>query len=139
MHTFLRSFNTFTHISSTLLLQNIAAVLKKYQSLLPVSTPACVFTLKFLVLIYVNDISSNISSTLRMFADNTKVYRELSNIAKDSEALQLDVDQLLSWHLNGNYALIPISAKSCVLPWCQKPKFDLNCVNLLISIYSVPD
>ena len=50
-----------------------------------------------LFLIYVNDISSNISSTLRMFADDTKVYRELSNIAKDSEALQVDVDQLLSW------------------------------------------
>ena len=32
-----------------------------------------------------------------MFADDTKVYRELSNVAKDSEALQLDVDQLLSW------------------------------------------
>ena len=46
----------------------------------------------------------------------TKVYRELSNIAKDSEALQLDVDQLLSWaDLNGNYVLIPISVKSYVL------------------------
>ena len=32
-----------------------------------------------------------------MFADNTKVYRELSNIARDSEALQFDVDQLVSW------------------------------------------
>ena len=32
-----------------------------------------------------------------MFADDTKVYRELSNIAKDSEALQFDVDQLVSW------------------------------------------
>ena len=32
-----------------------------------------------------------------MFADDTKVYRELSNIATDSEALQFDVDQLLSW------------------------------------------
>jgi len=42
-------------------------------------------------------ITSNISSTLRLFADDTKVYRELSNIARDSEALQLDVDQPLSW------------------------------------------
>lgn len=50
-----------------------------------------------LFLIYVNDISFNISSTLRMFADDTKVYRALSDIAKDSESLQLDVDQLLSW------------------------------------------
>ena len=47
-------------------------------------------------LIYVNDISSK----FRMFADDTKVYRELSNIGRDSEALQLDVDELLSkWQL----------------------------------------
>ena len=47
-------------------------------------------------LIYVNDISS----TFRMFADDTKVYRELSNIGRDTEALQLDVDELLSkWQL----------------------------------------
>ena len=32
-----------------------------------------------------------------MFADNPKIYRELSNIARDSEALQFDVDQLVSW------------------------------------------
>ena len=50
-----------------------------------------------LFLIYLNDISSHISSSFRMFADHTKVYRELSNIAKGSEALQFDVDQLVSW------------------------------------------
>ena len=32
-----------------------------------------------------------------MFADDTKVHRELSNITRDSEALQLEVDHLLSW------------------------------------------
>ena len=48
-------------------------------------------------LVYVNDISSNISSTLRIFADDTDVNRELSNLARDSEAPQFDVDQLLSW------------------------------------------
>ena len=45
-----------------------------------------------LFLIYLNDITSYISSSFRMFADDTKVYRELSNIAKGSEALQFDVD-----------------------------------------------
>ena len=39
-----------------------------------------------------------------MFVDDTKVYRELLNIARDREALQFDVDQLLS--CTGNYALI---------------------------------
>ena len=58
-----------------------------------------------LFLTYVNDISSNVSSTLMMFVDDTKVHRELLNIARDREALQFDVDQLLS--CTGNYALIP--------------------------------
>ena len=49
-----------------------------------------------LFLIYVIDMSSSISSTLRTFADNTKVHRELSNIARDSEALQSDVESV-SW------------------------------------------
>ena len=50
-----------------------------------------------LFLIYVNDVSFNISSTLRMFADDSKVYKELSNMTRDNEAIQLDVDHLLSW------------------------------------------
>ena len=37
-----------------------------------------------------------ITITVRLFAD-TKIYRELSNIARDREALQFDVDQLVSW------------------------------------------
>ena len=32
-----------------------------------------------------------------MFADDAKVYKELSNVWRDSEALQFDIDQLLSW------------------------------------------
>ena len=66
-----------------------------------------------LFLIYVNDIAFNISSTLRMFADDTKVYRELSDIAKDNEALPLDVDQLLSWA--SKWELRFNRDKSCVL------------------------
>ena len=50
-----------------------------------------------LFLIYLNDISFYISSSLRMFADDTKVHRELLNMAKGSEALQFDVDQLVFW------------------------------------------
>jgi len=48
-------------------------------------------------ILFLTYVTFNISSTLRMSADDTKVYRELSDIAKDSEALPLDVDQLLSW------------------------------------------
>ena len=32
-----------------------------------------------------------------MFADDTKVHRELSNVTRHSETLELDVDHLLSW------------------------------------------
>ena len=34
---------------------------------------------------------------MMMFADDTKVYGELSNIARESTALQFDVDQLVPW------------------------------------------
>ena len=65
-----------------------------------------------LFVIYVNDISSNISSTLRMFPDDTKVYRELSNIARDNEArYNLMSISYYPGHLNGNYALVPLNAR----------------------------
>ena len=50
-----------------------------------------------LFLIYVNDISSNIPSSHKMYADDTKVYRELSNLETDTRALQSDIDRLNGW------------------------------------------
>ena len=62
-----------------------------------------------LFLIFVNDISSNISPTLRMFADGKKIYRELSHKARDTKALQSDVHLMYNLiypgHLNGNGAI----------------------------------
>ena len=47
-----------------------------------------------------------------MFPDDTKVYRELSNIARDSEALYNLVSiSYYPGNLNGNYALIPLNAR----------------------------
>ena len=37
-----------------------------------------------LFILYVNDISSGISSTVKLYADDTKVYREISDIARDT-------------------------------------------------------
>ena len=88
-----------------------------------------------LFLIYVNDISSNISSTLRTFADDTKAYRELSNIAKDSEALQLDVDQLLSWASKWQLRFNP--DKCVVLRITHKRDFSLPTYSLGTSLKSV--
>ena len=86
-------------------------------------------------LIYVNDISSNISSTLRMFADDTKVYRELSNITRDSEALQFDVDQLLSWASKWQLCFNPDKCK--VLCITHKRYFFLPAYSLGTSLKSV--
>ena len=43
---------------------------------------------------YVNDVASNISSSLKMYADNTKAYRELSNLETNIRALQFDINPL---------------------------------------------
>ena len=45
-------------------------------------------------LMYVNVMSSNISSSLKMYADNTKVYRELSNLETNTRTLQFDINPL---------------------------------------------
>ena len=50
-----------------------------------------------LFLIYVNDISSNISSSIKMFADDTKVYREITDLENDTRALQTDIVRLVDW------------------------------------------
>lgn len=45
-------------------------------------------------LMYVNVMSSNISASLKMYADNTKVYRELSNFETNTRTLQFDINPL---------------------------------------------
>ena len=50
-----------------------------------------------LFLIYVNDISSNISSSIKMFADDTKVYREITDLENDTRTLQTDIVRLVDW------------------------------------------
>ena len=47
-----------------------------------------------------------------MFPDDTKVYRELSNIARDNEALyNLMSKSYYPGYLNGNCALIPLNVR----------------------------
>ena len=47
-------------------------------------------------LLVVNDIHENLDSTLRLFADNTLLYRSI-NTMNDSVILQNDIDKLVSW------------------------------------------
>ena len=49
-----------------------------------------------LFLIYVNDIPNVVTSTIKLFADDTKIYRELNNV-DDTLALQSDLDSLENW------------------------------------------
>ena len=49
-----------------------------------------------LFLLYINDISENVSSHTKMFADDTKLYNTIHSIA-DCEILQADLDKLSNW------------------------------------------
>ena len=49
-----------------------------------------------LFLAYVNDISRNIESTIRLFADDCVIYRKITNKG-DIEMLQKDLDRLGEW------------------------------------------
>ena len=45
----------------------------------------------------VYDISYSISSTIKLFANDTKVYREIADSINDTQALQSDIDHLANW------------------------------------------
>ena len=49
-----------------------------------------------LFLVYINDISENVSSSIRLFADDTVVYREIKS-HQDHIILQNDLDKLYNW------------------------------------------
>ena len=49
-----------------------------------------------LFLIYINDIADNISSTIRLFADDLVVYRQI-NSPDDHRILQEDLQKLVEW------------------------------------------
>ena len=49
-----------------------------------------------LFLIYINDISDNIDSTVRLFADDCLVYREIKSV-EDCQILQRDLDTIYNW------------------------------------------
>ena len=49
-----------------------------------------------LVLIYINDLEDDISSKVLKFADDTKVFRKVTNDT-DKQSLQDDLDKLVKW------------------------------------------
>ena len=50
-----------------------------------------------LFLSYVNNIPETVNSNVKMFADNTKIFRTLKN-KSDCEILQADLDNLREWN-----------------------------------------
>ena len=50
-----------------------------------------------LFLIYINDLPDRVLSSIKLFANDTKVYRELSDVTVDSLMLQSDLDQMSNW------------------------------------------
>ena len=49
-----------------------------------------------LFLIYVTDLPDELPSTLKLFADDTKLYREIRN-DQDKKILQNDLNKLMDW------------------------------------------
>ena len=50
-----------------------------------------------LFLLYINDITECISSTVKLYADDTKIYREIIDPAIDCQFLQDDLNNLSEW------------------------------------------
>ena len=50
-----------------------------------------------LFIMYVNDISTGVSFTVKLHADDTKLYREIESILDDTRVLQSDLLRLTDW------------------------------------------
>lgn len=49
-----------------------------------------------LFLVYINDVGNNLSSNVRLFADDCVIYRKI-NSSEDSNTLQTDLDNIVNW------------------------------------------
>ena len=64
-----------------------------------------------LFLIFVNDLPNIASSTAKLFADDTKLYRQIKNI-RDCDILQDDLNEFLAW---SKIWLINFNALKCIV------------------------
>ena len=49
-----------------------------------------------LFIIFINDLPQNVTSTVKLFADDTKLYRKI-NRQEDADILQVDINSLIHW------------------------------------------
>ena len=73
-----------------------------------------------LFLVYINDMPSVISSLLRLFADDSYLYRIIKSI-QDSQILQNDLNNLQSWEQNNSMEFHPQKCKVLTITNKIKP------------------
>jgi len=61
--------------------------------------------------VYVNDIWRNIDSSIRLFADNCKIHRKITN-KNHTEKLQKDLDTLGEWAVENGMKINPVKSKA---------------------------
>jgi len=63
-----------------------------------------------LFLVYINDIWRNVDSSIRLFADDSTIYRKITN-KNDIEKLQKDLDTLGEWAVENGIRINPVKSK----------------------------
>ena len=63
-----------------------------------------------LFLCYINDITSDVSSSIKLYADDVLIYR-IINTEDDCEILQRDLDSLQSWAYKWNMSFNPVKCE----------------------------
>ena len=87
-------------------------------------------------LIYVNDITNCVSSTVKLYANVTKIYRQIVDPIKDPQLLQMDLCNLIEWarkwqlRFNADKCesmrITHTRDKSVTQPMLDKPLKDVN-------------
>jgi hypothetical protein len=67
---------------------------------------------------YVNDIWINIDSTIRLFADDCIIYREVKN-HNDKENLQTDLNRPGKWAVENAMKINPTKSKAIYFTWAR--------------------
>lgn len=80
-----------------------------------------------LFLIYINDLPNNISSNIKLFADDCVIYREIKNPA-DHLTLQFDLDNVSSWC---NTWLMNLNTSKCKIMRVSRRTCDISSDYLL--------
>ena len=60
-------------------------------------TPQGTILSPLLFLIYINDINNCVSSTVKLYAGDSKIYHQIVDPIKDPQLLQMDLSNLMEW------------------------------------------